>query len=77
MQLRQESHCQAVISRHVRTGNAWGLGVTAELVLVFWKRQQLRRPFTNIIGEVAKLPQERQLMDWSVGTFKVMLFVSI
>lgn len=58
-------------------GNAWGLGVTAEDALVFWKRQRLRSPFTNIIGEVAKLPQEHQCMDWSVGTFEDMLFVTI
>lgn len=58
-------------------GNAWGLGVAAEDALVFWKRHRLRRPFTNIIGEVAKLPQEQQRMDWTVGTFEDMLFVTI
>lgn len=73
MQLRQESHCQAVISRLVCTVNAWGLGVTAEVALVFWMQQ---RPFTNIIGEVAKLPQGCQCMDWSVDMFEDMLFVT-
>lgn len=58
------------------SGDAWGLGVTAAAASVFWKQPWRRRPFTNIIGEVAELPQERQRVEWSVGTLEDVLFVT-
>lgn len=57
-------------------GDAWGLGVAAAAASVFRKQPRRRRPFTNIIGEVAELPQERQRVEWSVGALEDVLFVT-